>query len=515
MVELTFYGGVNEIGGNKILLQSPQGSIFFDFGLSYKQQGKYFEEFLQPRTNSKFYDLLKLGLLPNVDGIYRQDTLQPHGLNSSCTPDMQYWESTIKCYEQCCKENNRHPDGVFISHAHADHVGYVPFLSNLPLYCSETTRKIMKAISQIGNLDGYDSDLTKIESRQITQLGQKAAFPGSYKIDKEEPLKREFKTLNPSKPTSVTDKMKITGFDVGHSIPGSMCCIVEAENKQILYTGDLRFHGRNQPDLTALDGLHPDVMISEGTRIDQQIPDNEAEVERNLTDVFEKTGGLVMIGFAWRDTERYDTVRIAAQQAGRTPIFDPRVAYLIARLGADIYSEGAGVFLERTNSLLYSPSDYLNAKHDLGPMDEDEWNTKEKIVDTTHLAKGTKASDIQKAPDKYVLHLDYYRFKNLLDLNPPEGSIYVRAQCEPFDIGMQLSEERMTNWLRHFKINKENNFRPYQIHASGHASGKELHEFIEKIKPKTLIPIHTEKPQLFRNKNEKVVQPKQDSTITI
>ncbi len=55
MVELTFYGGVNEIGGNKILAKSEKSSIFFDFGLSYKQQGTFFEEFLKPRTNSKFY----------------------------------------------------------------------------------------------------------------------------------------------------------------------------------------------------------------------------------------------------------------------------------------------------------------------------------------------------------------------------------------------------------------------------------------------------------------------------
>ena len=515
MVELTFYGGVNEIGGNKILLQSPNGSIFFDFGLSYKQQGKYFEEFLQPRTNSKFYDLQSLGLLPRIDGVYRKDALHPQGLNSSCTPDMQYWESGLKCYEESCQENTWRPDAVFISHAHADHIGHVPFLANLPIYCSGKTRRIMKAIGEIGNLDGYDSDLTKMEPRQITQSGLKACFPGSFTIDKQESFEREFRVLNSATPTNVTDSMKITGYEVGHSIPGSMCSLVEVDGKQILYTGDLRFHGRNQPDLSILNDLRPDVMISEGTRIDQKVPDDEFTVEQDLACIADETESLVIVGFAWRDLERYETVRKAAQQTGRTPIFDARVAYLLARLGKDIYAEGGGVFLERTGSLLYSPSDYMNVKHDLGPMDKKEWDTKEKIVDTTHLTKGTKASDIQKTPDKYLLHLDYYRFKNLLDLNPPEGSIYVRAQCEPFDPEMELSEKRMVNWLRHFKINQKNNFRPYQIHASGHASGKELLEFIENIKPKNLIPVHTEKPQLFRNKTRKVTRPNPGTTIRV
>ncbi len=32
------------------------------------------------------------------------------------------------------------------------------------------------------------------------------------------------------------------------------------------------------------------------------------------------------------------------------------------------------------------------------------------------------------------------------------------------------------------------------LHASGHASGKELVEFVQMVRPKKLIPIHTEDP---------------------
>ena len=516
MVELVFYGGANEIGGNKILLQSCEGSILFDFGLSYKQQGKFFEEFLQPRTNSKFRDLQKLGILPKIDGVYRKDAFQPEGLNNSCTPTMQFWENDQKCYEESCQENTWHPDALFISHAHADHIGHVPYLADIPIYCSEKTQTIMKAISQIGNLDGYDGDLTEIEPRAISQQGPKATFPGSYKIEKQDPFQRTFKTLTPTTKTQIKNNLNITAYDVGHSIPGSMCAIVETEGKKILYTGDLRFHGRNQPDLTALYDSQPDAMICEGTRIDEQIPDNENTVQEDLTARIEETEGLTMVGFAWRDLERFETVKKAAKAAGRIPVFDSRVAYLLARMGTDIYSDGASVFVERTDSLLYSPSDYTNSKHSAGPMDESEWSSKDpKKTDTTHLTKGKKASDIKKEPNKYVLHLDFYRFKNLLDLEPPKGSAYVRAQCEPFDDDMKLSEARLINWLSHFKINQANDFKPYQIHASGHASGKELQEFIDHVKPKNLIPIHTEKPHLFKNRKGKIILPKQGATIKI
>ena len=32
---ITFFGGVNEIGGNKILLKDLDTKVFFDFGMSF------------------------------------------------------------------------------------------------------------------------------------------------------------------------------------------------------------------------------------------------------------------------------------------------------------------------------------------------------------------------------------------------------------------------------------------------------------------------------------------------
>lgn len=48
-MKLAFYGGVQEIGGNKILLEDDDTKVFLDFGMSFSQSGKYFSEFLQPR----------------------------------------------------------------------------------------------------------------------------------------------------------------------------------------------------------------------------------------------------------------------------------------------------------------------------------------------------------------------------------------------------------------------------------------------------------------------------------
>jgi ribonuclease J len=145
-----------------------------------------------------------------------------------------------------------------------------------------------------------------------------------------------------------------------------------------------------------------------------------------------------------------------------------------------------------------------------------DWSSKPDIVvDTKHLEKGISAIELNNNPSSYVLHLDYFRFKNILDFDLPEGSVFVRAQCEPFNPKMELSQKRMIRWLKHFKINAQNDWKPYQIHASGHASGPEIQEMIDRIKPKVLVPVHTEHPELFRNVAGKVHIPEKGAEKSV
>jgi hypothetical protein len=68
--KLTFYGGVNEIGGNKILLQTEAVSVLLDFGRKMSEYSKFFSEFLVARSKNALRDMTRLGILPKIDGIY-------------------------------------------------------------------------------------------------------------------------------------------------------------------------------------------------------------------------------------------------------------------------------------------------------------------------------------------------------------------------------------------------------------------------------------------------------------
>ncbi|MBD3159162.1 MAG: hypothetical protein GF309_10275, partial [Candidatus Lokiarchaeota archaeon] len=157
---LTAYGGINEIGGNKLLLKIDNSSLFLDFGLSFKAKGRFFEEYMKPRSKTKLHDLLKLSLLPTVDGIYRKDALSPEGMeNLKNDQAKRLWESDLQSYEEAKDKCDWTPDAVFLSHAHDDHCGYVPFLGDIRIISTDTTQTILEAVANIGNKNGFDDEL--------------------------------------------------------------------------------------------------------------------------------------------------------------------------------------------------------------------------------------------------------------------------------------------------------------------------------------------------------------------
>lgn len=508
-LEITGYGGVGEIGGNKLLVKAGDDSLFLDFGMSFGAQSKFYEEYLQPRSTSKLHDLLRLDLIPHLDGVYRQDALKPIGVDKTdLSAGKAFWNTDLTSYEAAKEDKDWTPDAVFISHAHLDHIGYLPYLGDIPIIWSETTERVAGVLSDIGPSSGFDGEFVEMKPRMI--VSQKGGyFPDEPKISSGEPKPRSTRPTTHRDRISVGDSITVETFSIGHSIPGTQAALIETPNEQIVYTGDIRFHGRSDHDLgEELRDLRPDIMLCEGTRINQDEPDNEAQVERELIEYASGTDGLVIVAFAWKDLERYETLLDVADEVDRQMVVDPRLAALRAKLGDSVYTDGAKAFVERSSSMLYSPTDYVQNKHRAG--EATDW---EDDPDITHLTDGVTAVDINEAPHRYILQLDYFRFKNLVDFELPAGSIFIRAQTEPFNEEMELSDRRLQNWLEYFGLNTENDHEPYQTHASGHAAGVDIFEMIDKIKPNTLIPIHTEHPDAFVNDYGDIIEPVEGTPI--
>ncbi|MDG6229220.1 MAG: MBL fold metallo-hydrolase [Candidatus Thermoplasmatota archaeon] len=543
-MNLTVYGGVHEIGGNKILLEHNGTRLFLDFGTSMGYESDFFSDFLQPRVNTALYDRITIGALPKINGIYRKNAFIPPGielLESSNYPRLitqssPYLHPPVIPYEDY-KQDHKQPyvHGILLTHAHLDHTGAIGYLhQSIPLYCSAITEKLVRAIDDV---TVFTSEALTIRSKHVTFYKDTAAFPKSPTL-RTESFQRPCINMKDMESKNIGD-LRITLIEQDHSIPGASSYIVESENKRILYTGDIRFHGAHPltiKDYSKKVGGHIDVMICEGTRIDSDVIVPEDHVLKKITDDILASKGLVFVDFSWKDTTRYETIRTACQKTNRVFVINARLAYLLYKLDMYPTDDEVKVFLKRKGSCLYSPGDYSTTKHELG------FTPKEKHPDNTHYLNGILADDIKKEPDRYVMMLSYFDLNQLFDLSDDSGKIrdsrFIKAQCAPFSDEMELDEDRFIHWLETFGISyaldetplPDNCFNPYcekihlrlqRAHVSGHASQPELKELISRIHPDILIPVHTLRPELFSSiikeigEDIKVIEPMKGKRISI
>ena len=147
----------------------------------------YSPPFLSPRSKKS---LQELEILPRLEGVYIDDK----------SPDV---------------------DAVFLSHSHMDHSAYVSFVNRqIPVYCGETTKIILQALSGIRRAD-----------LEFNVKGMK------------------FKSFRTGKIIGI-DGLEIEPVHVDHSVPGAYGFIIHTSNGAVVYTGDFRAHG-TKPEMTS------------------------------------------------------------------------------------------------------------------------------------------------------------------------------------------------------------------------------------------------------------------------
>jgi len=470
MTSLTFYGGVGVVGGNKILLEDGDTRVFLDFGLDYNQYGKYFEEYLKPRVGNGLGDFVELDLLPSpnkLEGFYRSDLLE---INRSPVH----------------KEVNF--DGILVSHCHFDHTANISFVDErIPVYASEITIGMIKAVQECGH-GNFDSEIYSYKKRPIVRRG-------------EPPIERTWRTVPSGKKFKVGD-IEVKAFPVDHSVPGAMCYVLYTSEGAIFYTGDIRNHGalshQTKEALDALETEDIDLMLCEGTRIREADEQSEKLVKKRSTEIINKCNNLVIADYAFKDLTRFKTFYEIAKETGRKLVIGLRDAYIIKEVKSlvdlpELADDNLLIYLDKRGSGTFCDKDY-NKKWMKYIISQDNKITSE---------------EVQKSQGDVIIRLSFYDFNDLVDINPSLGSEYIHSMCEPFNEEMAISEERMKNWLERYRL-------PYRyVHCSGHANRPQLEEIVQRVNPRTLVPIHTEYPDLFKEFHDNVQKPEKDKKIEL
>ena len=476
MTSLTFYGGVNEIGGNKILLEDQDTKIFLDFGMSFGQSGKYFSEFHQPRKCNCIGDFLFTGLLPELEGVYRRDYLKYMGR----------------------PEEERMVDAVLLSHAHMDHVAYVHHLrKDIPLHMSPETHAILKTMEETGV-----GTFTEILShKQSFAIRPKKRGEGFTKVKGRE--------SESSRPVTVFDygksfkvgPLEIVPHEVDHSLPGATAYIIHTSKGAILYTGDFRFHGYKRDATEAMIDASSEediaAVIVEGTRITEETGNTETDVFNEAGKIIEETQKLAVVNFPARDLARLLTFYRLAVETGRKLVLNFKHAYLLEQFRAfgddfpKISDPGLCFFADRKGWGIFGRDDYPET---IASQDYKRWERGYLDLPNTITYR-----DMKKNQSEYMFYCTYYQLNELIDVRPEPGSRYIRSICEPFNDEMHFDERRVINWLNLYGLGSA-----YQVHASGHASRPEITGMLERLAPEKIYPIHTDHPKHLKGTFQQV-----------
>jgi len=383
MTSLTFYGGVNEIGGNKILLEDKGTKVFLDFGMSFGKRGTFFDEFMNPRTGAGLRDFISMGLIPDLDRVYRTDLMEMMGK----------------------KETDTDIDAVLLTHAHADHADYISFLhEDIPIYMGETCKLILEAIQERSQRS-FEKEILAFKPRT------------DKKADEVERDVRTFRTGDKFKVGS----LEVEPIHVDHSVPGAYGFIIYTSEGPVVYTGDIRMHGV-RPDMTeefvkkATDSK-PIALLCEGTRIaDPETDESEQKVFDDCSNQIKQNKGLVIADFNFKDMDRMRTFYNVAKENGRKFVVDiSDVAYL-KHLSKD----------PQLNVPNFDDDDIAIFK----PLKLSWKKSQKELFDEPNIVS---AEDISKNQDKMVCAFSFWNFGALIDIKPTSKSLYIHSLSEPFN----------------------------------------------------------------------------------
>lgn len=521
-VVLRVLDGEDTIGGSKILVGWGGEGVFLDFGINYAKWGRYFEEYVKPRPAYGLGDLWKLGLVPRVQGLYRTDVIPP-GLDAGSELPV------------------RRINGVYVSHAHLDHAGLVGLLNlQIPLVCSRTTAAILKAVQDSTKSDIFAQSVysspykpARVGRQDILRGDEDADYAGrdchltdgtgnaGFARFWEEPPTRvpagtkrsRSKGLAPGRLAThqaTAGGVHASAFTVDHSVLGSNGFLLESPQGPIAYSGDLRAHGehadRTRRFLESLVRRPPWILLMEGTQVRERSADDEAlglptgeeEVEQNcLTAVEKYAGHLVVADFAPRNVERLQAFLRIAKQTKRRLVILPKDAYLLHGM----HAADESVPLPHDDLLVFDPPAGTEAG----------W---EKFILDAYRDFVIHAAEIQRRQPELILCLSFWDVKHLLDLET-RGGCYIYSSSEAHSEEQEIDLERLSNWLARFSLAPigfhlrpvpgQRRPRPFfdrGYHASGHMPGDEILDWVLRIRPEHLLPVHTERRELFERRLE-------------
>lgn len=273
----------------------------------------------------------------------------------------------------------------------------------------------------------------------------------------------------------------VTPLLTDHSAFENYALLVEAGGRRLLYSGDLRGHGR-KPRLWRRLIDHPPrpvhAFVMEGTRLSRPSGRNitEPDVEEGLTALYGQTRGMVMVFYSAQNIDRLVSVFRATKRADRLLVLDLYGAAVAAATGRMTVPQPdwhrIRVLLPHAQRRRIEHGQ--EALEDYAAMRENRIYHRQLAAQASNLVltmRGSMTREIERA--------------RCLEGSAAVWSMWPGYLTRP-------GGARVSAWLERHEIPLT------YLHASGHASVEDLKLLAESVSPDRLIPIHTEAPDQYR-----------------
>ncbi len=358
---------------------------------------------------------------------------------------------------------NKHIDAILLSHPHQDHFGEIVNMPlNIPIFLGEKSLQL-------------------INSTRI--FTGKTVFENNFQI------------FNPWEEFAIGD-FTIKAFLVDHSAVDAYAFLISDREQTLLYSGDFRANGRKSTLFKnmCLDKQlkEVDLLIMEGTMMHRNNLDfsNEASVEEAILKELTSHNNLTFLLSSSQNIDRLVSAYRACKKAKKFFVVDIYTAWILEI--ASKKTKIPNISWEDIKVIKSFGGNYYQ-KIKENPNFFNSF-TKKLFNDTV------SENEITQYPSKYFIKISPHFIKPLLQRLNLETCSIIYSQWLGY-----LDEKHSDIKLCVLYKELQKNYNWKYAHTGGHADIESLKTFAKSLKPKALVPIHTEHKEDFLRHFDNVV----------
>ncbi len=430
--QVYFFGGLNTIGGNNILVGYGDTAIVFDLGRMPTGYYGWGSGDICPASH-KIRSYLALRCAPPLLHLY--DTAYVGDITHD---DLQrVWHMDLPRYDKLY---------AFVSHIHQDHMELLPYIA---------------------------PDITVFMHNEALATYRGVVKSGEY-ID----TNANLYDLSDMETVTLSEDFTIQVVELDHDTPGASGILINVGGRKLFFTGDYRMHGRHSGRVADkakyLREQCLDMLITEGTtlRTDnvmrREAEVNELDLPQLYRDMLSQCEGLAYVNILCRNIERVADFINVTRECGRKLVMDARTALLWHDVCRDVRTlDGNPAVTDCETVVLF----------------EDE------IQDDLPY-QSVRYSDIVNNKRGYCVYLTQQRTGVIAELErlgqQNLTSHYFHADGNP----LNDNDATLLYWL------KSHGIRYHYHGTGGHITPVMLTEFIEAVSPKVVVPLHSVNPSI-------------------